>query len=58
MLNWKSWAAAFALATAAFWLTMAKDPPESVAADPTAGLSTIDLKVPTDLPLAEGGNAY
>ena len=58
MLNWKSWAVAFLLATGAFWLTMAKDPPKSVASDPTSGFSPLEIKVPSGLPTAEGGNAY
>ena len=55
--SWKSWGLAFALATGAFWLVMVKDPPKSEAADPTS-FSIMDMKVPSDLPLAEGGNAY
>jgi hypothetical protein len=31
-------AIAFVLATGAFWLTMLKDPPKSVASDPTRAL--------------------
>ena len=54
----KSWAIAFALATGAFVLTMVKDPPTSVAADPTSGFSPLDIKIPSDLPTTEGGNAY
>ena len=57
-LNWKSWAVAFALATGAFWLIMAQDPPKSVAADPSGALSILDIKVPSGLPVAEGGNAF
>jgi hypothetical protein len=47
-------ALAFALATGAFWLTMLKDPPRSVASDP-AGLTeqSFDIKVPTGLPSFE-----
>ena len=54
----KSWAMAAVLATGAFWLSMAKDPPMSVAADPTSGFSPLDIKVPSGLPTADGGNAY
>ena len=58
----RSWAIAFVLATGGFWLTMAKDPPRSVAADPasgpTSGFSPLDIKIPSGLPFAEGGNAY
>ena len=44
-------ALAFALATGAFWLTMLKDPPRSVASDP-AGMTdrSSDIKVPTGIP--------
>ena len=47
-------AVAFALATGAFWLTMLKDPPKSVAADP-AGITgqSSDIKVPTGIPSFE-----
>ena len=54
----KSWAFAFVLATGAFWLTMANDPPKSVASGPTSGFSPLHMKVPSGLPTAEGGNAY
>ena len=54
----KMFAVAFALATAAFWVTMLKDPPKSVAADPTGGFSIRDVQVPSSLPTAEGGNAF
>ncbi len=57
-LNWKSWAVAFVLATGAFWLTMVKDPPKTVASDQTVPFSPMDLKIPSDLPIAEGGNTY
>ena len=49
----KSWAVAFVLATGAFWLTMAKDPPKSVASDPTSKSSRADIRVPSGLPAAE-----
>ncbi len=57
-LNWKSWAVAFVLATGAFWVTMLKDPPKTVAADPSFSFSVQDIKVPTGIPTAEGGNAF
>jgi hypothetical protein len=57
-LSWRSWTLAFVLATGAFWLTMAKDPPRSVASDPTSGFSPLEIKVPSGLPTAVGGNAY
>jgi hypothetical protein len=45
---------AFALAGAAFVFTMLKDPPKSVASDPTAPVAqTADLLVPTGLPSAD-----
>ncbi len=57
-LNWKSWAVAFVLATGAFWLTMANDPPTSMASDPAGGFSALYIKMPSGLSTAEGGNAY
>ena len=46
------------LATGAFWLTMLEDPPKTIAADPSVtGFSPSDIKVPSGLPTAEGGNA-
>ena len=56
--RFKSWAFAFILATGAFWLSMAKDPPKSIASGPVSGFSPLDIKVPSGLPTAEGGNAY
>jgi len=39
------------LAAGAFWLTMLKDPPKSVASDPTAPVAkTADIRVPTGIP--------
>ncbi len=55
-MNWKSWAVAFVLATGAFWLTMLKDPPKTVAADPSTSakaFSALHLKVPVDLPTGD-----
>ena len=46
-------ALAFVLATGAFWLTMFKDPPKSVAADPTQTAQPLEVKVPTGLPSFE-----
>ena len=57
LLNWKSWAVTFAFATVVFLLTVPNVPPKSVAADPIS-FSTINMKVPSGLPFAEGGNAY
>ena len=41
---------AFALATGAFVLTMLKDPPKSVASDPTSSLNIQDIQVQTGIP--------
>jgi len=42
------------LAVGAFVLTMLKDPPKSVASDPTAPVAkTVDLQVPTGIPSAD-----
>ena len=47
-------AIAFMLATGAFWLTMLKDPPKSVASDPTRITDrSSDLRVPIGLPSFE-----
>ncbi len=47
-------AIAFVLATGAFWLTMLKDPPKSVASDPTRITDqSSDIKIPTGLPSFE-----
>ncbi len=57
-MSWKSWTVAFVLATGAFWLTMLKDPPKTIAADPSAAFSISDIKIPSTLPFAQGGNTY
>lgn len=54
----KIFALAFALATGAFWVTMLKDPPKSIAADPGLGLVMKDIGISSSMPSAEGGNAY
>ncbi len=44
---------AFVVATGAFWTVMLKDPPKTIAADPSAStnaFSPLDLKIPLDLP--------
>src|SRR6185312_15251556 len=47
----KMFGLALALAAGAFWLTMLKDPPRSVASDPTAPpAKTADIRVPTGIP--------
>ena len=51
MRNLKYFGIALALAAGAFVLTMLKDPPKSVASDPTApAVKTVDVQVPTTLP--------
>ncbi len=57
-MSWKTWAVAFVLATGAFWLTMLKDPPRTIAAEPSAAFSISDIKIPSTLPFAQGDNAY
>jgi hypothetical protein len=50
----RAFSVAFLLAGGAFVLTMLKDPPKSVASDPTAAAVTeVDLQVPTGLPGAD-----
>jgi hypothetical protein len=45
---------ACALAAGAFGLTMLKDPPRSVAADPTAPVAkSADVRVPTGIPVLD-----
>ena len=56
MRKLRLFAAAFALATGAFWVTMLKDPPKSVAADPTVGIVIKDIKVPSTLPFLNGAD--
>ena len=42
------------LAAGAFWVTMLKDPPKSVASDPTAPVAkTVDIQVPTGIPTTD-----
>ena len=52
----KMFGLALALAAGAFWLTMLKDPPRSVASDPTApaAAKTADIRVPTGIPSGDG----
>jgi hypothetical protein len=47
---------ALLVATGAFWVVMLKDPPTTVAADPstsTKALSPLNLKVPVDSPTGD-----
>jgi len=51
MRQLKLFAVALALAAGAFGLTMLKDPPKSVASDPSTPVTkTADIRVPTGLP--------
>ena len=56
MRKLKLFGVAFALATGAFWLTMLKDPPKSVAADPSIGIVIKDVTVPSTLPFLDGAD--
>jgi hypothetical protein len=58
MSKLKILALAFALATGAFWATMLNDPPKSVAADPSVGLTMKDIKIPASMPFASEANAH
>ena len=50
----KMFRVALALAGAAFVLTMLKDPPKSVASDPTAPVAkSVDIRVPTGIPATD-----
>jgi len=54
MRTLKLFGLAFALAGAAFVFTMVKDPPRSVASDPTAAVvKSGDVQVPTGIPSAD-----
>ena len=46
---------AFALAAGAFVLTMLKDPPKSVASDPTVSIRPLDIKISTGIPTGDYG---
>ena len=46
-------AAAFAVATGAFWGTMLTSPPVSEAANPSFFIHELHLKAPLDLPLTQ-----
>lgn len=50
----KMFGVACALAAGAFVLTMLKDPPKSVASDPTAPVAkTVEVQIPTGIPSAD-----
>jgi len=54
MRQLKLFAVAFALAAGAFGLTMLKDPPKSVASDPSAPVAKpADIRVPTGIPTTD-----
>ena len=54
MSKMKMFGLAFALAAGAFVLTMVKDPPRSVASDPTRlTIQPNDLKIQTGIPTGE-----
>ncbi len=44
---------AVGLAAGAFVLTMLKDPPKSVASDPSVTIQPLDLKIQTGIPTGE-----
>jgi len=50
MRTLKVFGLAFVLAGAAFVLTMLKDPPKSVASDPTQTIQPNDIKIQTGIP--------
>jgi hypothetical protein len=50
MSKLKMFGVAFALAGAAFVFTMLKDPPKSVASDPTRTIQPLDIKIQTGIP--------
>ncbi len=50
MRKLKLFGVASGLAAAAFVLTMLKDPPKSVASDPTRTIQPLDIKVSTGIP--------
>jgi len=53
MRQLKLFAVAFALAAGAFGLTMLKDPPKSVASDPTQTIRPLDIKIQTGIPTGD-----
>lgn len=57
MRKLKLFGVAFALAGAAFVFTMLKDPPKSVASDPTQTIQPLDIKISTGIPTGDYGAA-
>ena len=53
MKAFKMFGLAFALAGAAFVLTMLKDPPKSVASDPTRTIQPLDIQIQTGIPTGD-----
>ena len=53
MRHLKLFALAFGLAAGAFVLTMLKDPPRSVAFDPSATIQPLDIKIQTGIPTGD-----
>jgi hypothetical protein len=53
MRKLKLFGVAFGLAAAAFVFTMLKDPPKSVASDPTVTIKPLELKVQSGIPTGE-----
>jgi hypothetical protein len=58
MRNLKSWVFVVALLASAIWLVAEREPSKLASADPTAAFSVMDVQSPSELPSAEGGNAY
>ncbi len=57
MRSLKLFGLVFALATGAFVLTMLKDPPKSVASDPTRTIQPLDIQIQTGIPTGDYGAA-
>ena len=53
MRKLKLFGVAFALASAAFVFTMLKDPPQSVAHDPTRTIQPLDIKISSGIPTGD-----
>jgi hypothetical protein len=55
MRKLKMFGTAFALASAAFVLTMLKNPPKSVAFNPGATIQPLDIKISSGIPTGDYG---
>lgn len=53
MRKLKLFGVAFGLAAAAFVFTMLKDPPRSVASDPSQTIQPLDIKISTGIPTGD-----